>query len=93
MLFNLTCFERDEELCEQFEIPEKICLNLCLGTIVGALKKNLQTELNLRSDLPVVAVGGDQQAAAVGLGGCAWFAVCEYRHRVVYFSTCRTSGF
>ncbi len=93
MLFNLTRFEWDEELCEQFEIPEKILPQpVAPGTIVGALKKNLQTELNLRSDLPVVAVGGDQQAAAVGLG-VAWFAVCEYRHRVVYFSTCRTSGF
>lgn len=77
MLFNLTRFEWDEELCEQFEIPEKILPQpVAPGTIVGALKKNLQTELNLRSDLPVVAVGGDQQAAAVGLGVVAPGLLC-----------------
>lgn len=77
MLFNINRFEWDEELCEQFKVPEKILPQpVAPGTIVGALKKSLQTELKLRPDLPVVSVGGDQQAAAVGLGVAAPGLLC-----------------
>ena len=38
------------------------------GTVAGHLKKELQTELKIGADIPVISVGGDQQAAAVGLG-------------------------
>lgn len=77
MLFNINQFEWDEELCAQFAIPETILPRpVAPGTVVGVLKKSLQTELNLRSDLPVVAVGGDQQAAAVGLGVVAPGLMC-----------------
>lgn len=77
MLFNINHFEWDEELCEQFEVPEKLLPRpVAPGTVVGTLKKSLQTELKLRPDLPVVAVGGDQQAAAVGLGVVAPGLLC-----------------
>lgn len=69
MLFNINTLEWDVELCEHFGISmEVLAKAVPPGTIAGTLKRTLQTELNLRSDLPVVAVGGDQQAAAVGLG-------------------------
>jgi xylulokinase/glycerol kinase len=69
MLFNISELKWDAELCKQFEIPmEMLAKAIPPGTIVGGLKKSLQAEFNLRSDIPVVSVGGDQQAAAVGLG-------------------------
>ncbi|NVN92494.1 MAG: carbohydrate kinase [Desulfuromonadales bacterium] len=69
MLFNINELSWDEQLCEHFGIPmDKLARAVPSGTIVGALKKTLQSELNLRPDIPVVSVGGDQQAAAVGLG-------------------------
>jgi glycerol kinase len=69
MLFNINTFEWDTELCGHFDIPmEKLARAVPSGTIVGGLKKHLQSEFNLRPDIPVVSVGGDQQAAAVGLG-------------------------
>jgi glycerol kinase len=69
MLFNISSLQWDAELCEHFGIPtEMLATAIPPGTIAGSLKKSLQTEFNLRSDLPVVSVGGDQQAAAVGLG-------------------------
>jgi len=69
MLFNINELAWDEKLCSHFGIPlDKLARAVPPGTIVGGLKKALQVEFNLRADLPVVAVGGDQQAAAVGLG-------------------------
>lgn len=69
MLFNINTMEWDEELCRHFDIPmDLLARAVPPGTIVGGLKKTLQKEFNLRSDLPVISVGGDQQAAAVGLG-------------------------
>jgi xylulokinase/glycerol kinase len=69
MLFNINELEWDAELCDHFGIPmEMLAKSIPPGTIVGSLRKSLQTEFNLRPDIPVVAVGGDQQAAAVGLG-------------------------
>ena len=69
MLFNINSLEWDAEMCAHFSIPiEKLAKAVPSGTIVGGLKKNLQSEFNLRPDMPVISVGGDQQAAAVGLG-------------------------
>jgi len=69
MLFNISSLQWDAELCEFFDIPMKLLPSAVPpGTIAGILKKELQTEFNLRADIPVVSVGGDQQAAAVGLG-------------------------
>jgi glycerol kinase len=69
MLFNISELKWDAELCNQFGIrTEMLAKAVPPGTIVGGLKKSLQTEFNLRRDIPVVSVGGDQQAAAVGLG-------------------------
>jgi len=77
MMFNINTMEWDEEICKRFGIPmELLARAVPPGTIVGGLKKSLQKEFNLRSDLPVVSVGGDQQAAAVGLGVVAPGLLC-----------------
>ncbi|MEN6438667.1 MAG: FGGY-family carbohydrate kinase [Syntrophobacter sp.] len=69
MLFNINDLEWDAGLCDEFDIPmEMLARSVPPGTIVGGLKKSLRTEFNLPPDIPVVAIGGDQQAAAVGLG-------------------------
>jgi xylulokinase/glycerol kinase len=77
MLFNITDLEWDPELCEQFELPIDILPKAVPpGTVVGTLQKNLQAEFNVLADIPVVAIGGDQQAAAVGLGVIAPGLMC-----------------
>ena len=42
----------------------------------GDLKKDITTDFHIRAEIPVVAVGGDQQAAAVGLGVVAPGLMC-----------------
>ena len=69
MLFNITDLQWDAEICDRFEIPmEMLAKTIPPGTVVGGLRPSLRSELDLRRDIPVIAVGGDQQAAAVGLG-------------------------
>ncbi len=69
MLFNIGTFRWDEELCDRFGIPlELLPQAVQPGTVVGELRTSLRDELGITGDVPVVAVGGDQQAAAVGLG-------------------------
>jgi xylulokinase/glycerol kinase len=69
MLFNINDLQWDSELCNYFDVPmEMLARSVPPGTIAGGLKKSLRTEFNLPADVPVVAIGGDQQAAAVGLG-------------------------
>ncbi len=69
MLFNISELKWDAELCAKFGIPiEKLAKAVPSGTIAGTLKKSFQSEFNLRADIPVISVGGDQQSAAVGLG-------------------------
>jgi glycerol kinase len=68
MLFNISDLKWDEDLCKKFGIPmELLAKAVPPGTIVGGLRKSLRDEYGLR-DIPVISVGGDQQAAAVGLG-------------------------
>lgn len=77
MLFNIRTFEWDAELCEAFEIPmELLPKAVAPGSIVGTLKRPLYAEFNLPANIPIVAVGGDQQAAAVGLGVVAPGLMC-----------------
>lgn len=69
MLFNINTFQWDEELCEMFDIPLNILPKpLPPGTVAGNIKYFLCKELGIGYDIPVVAAGGDQQAAAIGLG-------------------------
>ena len=69
MLLNLREFAWDRELCARFDIPlELLPETVKPGSVAGSLRPALARELGLSGDIPVVAVGGDQQAAAIGMG-------------------------
>lgn len=77
MLFNIEKLAWDTELCEHFGIdPDKFPAAVRPGTVVGELTPAVQRELEINCSIPVVAVGGDQQAAAVGLGVVAPEQMC-----------------
>jgi glycerol kinase len=68
MLFNIESLEWDDGLCRQFGISRDLLPEAVPpGSIAGKLSEKAQREFGL-GPLPVVSVGGDQQAAAVGLG-------------------------
>jgi xylulokinase/glycerol kinase len=69
MLFNIDEFEWDDDFAKEVGIDlDKLPKTVPPGSIAGKLKNNIAKELGLRSDIPVIAAGGDQQCAAVGLG-------------------------
>ena len=69
MLFDLDNFKWDYEIAEKMEIDtSKLPETIEPGEIAGSLKNSIADELGLPADIPVVAAGGDQQCAAVGLG-------------------------
>jgi glycerol kinase len=69
MLLNIRRFEWDADLCDCFGIPvELLPETVPPGSVAGSLRPAIVQELGLSGDVPVVAVGGDQQAAAVGMG-------------------------
>jgi xylulokinase/glycerol kinase len=69
MLFNIESLQWDSELCDRFGIPmEKLPRAVPPGTTVGGLRNSAMKDLDSARSIPVVAVGGDQQAAAIGLG-------------------------
>lgn len=77
MLFNIETLTWDADLCEQFDIPMNLLpKTVAPGTVVGTVNKALRSEFSLRAEIPVLAVGGDQQAAAVGLGVVAPGLMC-----------------
>ncbi len=77
MLFNIEGLAWDPGLCERFGIPVEVLPDAVPpGTVVGEVKTSMLKELGLRRPIPVVAAGGDQQAAAVGLGVVAPGLMC-----------------
>ena len=69
MLFNIENLEWDHELCERLEIPiDKLPKTVAPGTNVGEITETIAKETGLSKNTPVIAAGGDQQAAALGLG-------------------------
>ena len=77
MLFNIERLAWDQGLCEHFGIPLHILPEAVPpGTVVGEVSAPVGKELGLRHPIPVVAAGGDQQAAAVGLGIVAPELMC-----------------
>lgn len=77
MLFNINDLDWDEDICTRFEIPRaKLPQTVPPGTIVGEVLPGIAAELGIPANTPVVAVGGDQQAAAVGLGVIAPGLMC-----------------
>jgi xylulokinase/glycerol kinase len=77
MLFNINELQWDSEICHTFDIsPEKLPDAVPPGTIVGGIQPSIAQELELAPDIPVIAVGGDQQAAAIGLGVVSSEVIC-----------------
>ncbi len=69
MLFDISRAEWSEKLMDAFEIaPEKMPEPIMSGTKVGEVIASAARQCGLPEGTPVVAGGGDQQCAALGVG-------------------------
>jgi xylulokinase/glycerol kinase len=69
MLFNISRFEWDADLAGAFGVDiGKLPPISAPGTVVGTIGRGAAHRLGVSQGLPVVLAGGDQQAAALGLG-------------------------
>ena len=68
-LLDLKSRRWDPDLLSLFEIDaHMLCDLVAPGSIVGGLTSDLAQATGLKTGLPVVTAGGDQQCAALGLG-------------------------
>lgn len=68
LMMNISNFEWDRELIEQFEIDESLlCELVAPGSVVGPLQSEMVELTGLDENIPVIVAGGDQQCAAIGL--------------------------
>lgn len=75
-LMNIRTKEWDSELLEIFGIErERLCRLVPPGSVVGSLTSSFAGETGMRSGIPVISAGGDQQCAAIGNGACREGAV------------------
>jgi len=69
MLFDINKLTWSDFILKKLGIPiEKLPQPLPPGTKIASLSKNAAQDLGLAEGLPVVAGGGDQQCAALGVG-------------------------
>lgn len=69
MLFNVDKFIWDKDLIKSVGIDfTKLPEAVPPGSIIGVVNGAASDELGLRKGIPVIAAGGDQQCAAIGLG-------------------------
>ena len=69
LLFNIKTQSWDEEILRALDIDENRLPRLVApGSICGYICRAFSTETGLKEGTPVVAAGGDQQVAAVGMG-------------------------
>lgn len=69
MLFDVDHLRWDEELASRFGLDAELMPEaLPPGAAAGGLTPEAAAWLGLRAGIPVVMAGGDQQAAAIGLG-------------------------
>ncbi|HUT81799.1 MAG TPA: xylulokinase [Candidatus Bathyarchaeia archaeon] len=69
MLFDINTFNWSDEILNTLEIPkEKLPKPLPSGSKIAGLSKQAANELSLHEGIPVIAGGGDQQCAAIGVG-------------------------
>ena len=69
MLFNIDDRRWDDEIFEELEIDrDKVPETVVTGTEVGELKREICEKTGFPQGIPVLAGGGDQQSAAIGLG-------------------------
>ncbi len=68
-LFNIHSLEWDSELLDLFQVSEdKLAEPVPQAAVCGGLSNAAARSAGLSSGIPIVAAGGDQQCAAVGLG-------------------------
>ncbi|MHA1188148.1 MAG: xylulokinase, partial [Candidatus Heimdallarchaeota archaeon] len=69
MLFDINTLSWSDYILNKLDIPiEKLPRPMQSGTKIGGLTKKASQELGLPEGLPIVAGGGDQQCAAIGVG-------------------------
>lgn len=69
MLFNIDSLEWDYEFAHKVGVDrDKLPKAVPPGSIVGNLTGEMSKKVGIEEGTPVVAAGGDQQCAAVGLG-------------------------
>lgn len=69
MLFDIKKFQWSNAICEQLKIPmDKLPTSQISGTFIGELIPEAVKATGFSNGTPVVAGGGDQQCAALGLG-------------------------
>ncbi|HER24094.1 MAG TPA: carbohydrate kinase [Candidatus Atribacteria bacterium] len=69
MLFNIDRFKWEEDLIKSVGIAlDKLPEAVPPGSVIGVLNRSAADKLGLPEGIPVIAAGGDQQCAAIGLG-------------------------
>jgi len=69
MLFNIDKLKWDKDFIKSVGIDfTKLPEAVPPGSIIGFVNQVVSEELNLPKGIPVIAAGGDQQCAAIGLG-------------------------
>ncbi len=69
LLMNLHQLSWDEELLDLFHIERsKLCDLVPSGSILGTLQESYARKIGLKSGIPVITAGGDQQCGAIGQG-------------------------
>ncbi|MFX1338971.1 MAG: FGGY-family carbohydrate kinase [Promethearchaeota archaeon] len=68
-IMNMNTLDWDEELANNFDLPVDLWPEIRTpGEIVGELSNEAANDLGLKSNVPVILGGGDQQCAALGMG-------------------------
>ncbi len=69
MLFNIEKAQWSDRILDAIGVPkEKLPRAVQSGTVVGEVSERASEECGLKAGTPVVAGGGDQQCAALGVG-------------------------
>ncbi len=69
MLFDINDLCWSDLLCDELGIPQyKLPRSVPSATVIGTLTSKAAAHIGVNRDIPVIAGGGDQQCAALGLG-------------------------
>ena len=69
LLMNLKTGEWDETLAELFEVDrKKLCRIVPCGSVIGNISEEFARRTGIKSGIPLISAGGDQQCAALGQG-------------------------
>lgn len=69
LLMNICTRQWDDQLLGLFEVErEKLCELVAPGSVIGTISVDFARRTGLKSGIPVISGGGDQQCAALGQG-------------------------